>query len=191
MGARVNPTLSWTVAVGLALLVTTTGCTQALKAGLATAGATRDQPTKPLGHGRAESGKQSTSTYQHAPTLDFWTAAVDQPYSVASSLSNSMRGQSLTGPVNCQVFPLGLARVLPIDASVTGTPLHDFRGIHLGIAGNLASSRTLVAGDRLGFAKQALSASSRTGTASNQCGQSIFLYLQLGPGSGTPVSVLR
>ena len=193
MSARTPLARAFAVTFGVALLAMTTGCTQALNSGLAIVGIDRDESSNPFGNSsRAESHRQFTSTYQHTPTLDLWTGvSIGRHYSVASSLSISLRGQSPSGLQNCQVFPMGLARVLPIDNGVSGTPLHDSGGVHIGIAGNLAPSSTLLAGDGLGFARQALSASSRMGTAGNECGQSLFMYVQLGSSPGTPVSVLR
>lgn len=193
MSARTRLVRSLAITFGLAVFAMTTGCTQALNSGLAMVGVDRNESSNPFGNwSRAKSGGQFTTGYESAPTLDFWTGvSIGQPYSVAYSVSNSLNGMSPSSPINCQIFPMGLARVLPIAGGATGTPLHSYGGINVGIAGNLEPSRSLFSGDGLRFAQQALGASSRLGTANSQCGQSLFMYVQLGPGLGAPVSVLR
>jgi len=181
--------------LSLALLTSLGGCRQAVRAGLGLAGV-EPQEHDPFAKGGrvltavTPRGEVVLSTYQQAPTLDWSTLGLGQPFSMARSLFDGVNPS-----YGCQAVPQGLAGVAQTPFGSPATPLQQFGPVEVGVAGNVGSLGSLFTYDRYSLTRSALATSARLGTqGTGACGYTTFMYLRLnllGGGAAEPVSVLR
>ena len=173
-----------------ALALSTAGCAHAVRAGLGLAGvessdAGLTSPAAPLGQVAAtQRGEVVLSGYQHAPTLDWATLGLGQPFFMARSLFDVSKPEG-----SCQLVSRGLGQVLPVPYGVPTTQLEDYGYVQVGLLGNAGALASLLEGDGRSLGLQALATSSRLGTQGDRCYE-LFAYVSLGK-ANSAVMVLR
>lgn len=136
----------------------------------------------PFGLNRPERPKVASSIYEHAPASAWQRYATGRPATPTLDFS-----KELAGPTRCVAVPRGMSAVLPIEGgeSVIMMPSYGF-----GVAGEpVTAARTLLAGDGLGLAKEAMARTANVSTHGQACSLDLFAYISFAGPKLQPVVV--
>lgn len=136
----------------------------------------------PFGIERPEKPPVASSVYEHAPATAWERHAIGRPATPTLDFS-----RELAGPTRCVAVPRGMSAVLPIQGgeSVIVMPLYGF-----GVAGEpVAAARTLLTGDGLGLAKEAMARTANVSTHGQACSLDLFAYISFAGPKLQPVVV--
>ena len=172
-------------------LLCSSGCAQVVNTGLGVAGL-NTPAHDPFGSGAGERvaltprGNVVLSGYQHAPTLDWSTLGMGQPFNVSRSLFQTWEGNE-----GCQVVHRGFTTLMAVPEGAEAKPLHRVGSLEVGVAGDLAPWHSLMRQDAQALGMQAIAAGARKGTVGAACGYSLFVYLRMSTSRTNDVAVHR